>query len=72
MTRGIVAVALILQRCPRFAVSPHFSEALPMKTRLLTAALAVTFAFSACQPNAAGGGNTAGGSVAVSKDDALV
>lgn len=43
-----------------------------MKTRLLTAALAVTFAFSACQPNAAGGGNTAGGSVAVSKDDALV
>ncbi len=43
-----------------------------MKTRLLTAALAVTLSFTGCQQNAAGGGNTAGGSVAVSKDDALV
>lgn len=44
-----------------------------MKKRLLTAALAVALAFApGCSGPAAGGGNTASGSVAVTKDDALV
>ncbi len=44
-----------------------------MKKTLLTAALAVCLAFApGCAPNAAGGGNSANGSLGVSRNDALL
>jgi YVTN family beta-propeller protein len=44
-----------------------------MKKRLLTAALAACLSFgTGCAPNAAGGGNSANGSLGVSRDDALL
>jgi DNA-binding beta-propeller fold protein YncE len=44
-----------------------------MKKRLLTAALAACLSFgTGCAPNAAGGGNSANGSLGVSHDDALL
>lgn len=44
-----------------------------MKKRLLTAALAACLSFApACAPNAAGGGNSANGSLGVSRDDSLL
>jgi YVTN family beta-propeller protein len=47
---------------------------MPMKKRLLTAALAACLSLvaPACAPQGSAGGNSASGSVGISRDDALV